>query len=92
MLGRAIKKIASTKGLEVIVQGPGDLSASLEHIIKMKHTEVVEAVNQIVKVVYSHPGMILGYQIMNPADLDRYREKVAQLIIPSQDTRFICQA
>jgi 4-hydroxy-2-oxoheptanedioate aldolase len=87
-----IDEIAGVEGLDVIFPGPGDLSASLGYIGQMKHPEVVEAVSKIAQVVHSRPGMVLGYQIMDPADMERCIELGAQLIILSQDTRVFYQA
>jgi len=87
-----IEEIVAVEGLDMIFPGPGDLSASLGHIGQMQHPAVVEAVNHIANVVHSCPGMVLGYQIMNPADMDRCLELGAQLIILSQDTRIFYHA
>jgi 2-keto-3-deoxy-L-rhamnonate aldolase RhmA len=59
---------------------------------QMQHPAVVEAVDRIADAVHARPGLVLGYQIMEPAQIDRPRSLGAQLIILSQDSRILFQA
>ncbi|MGQ9586359.1 MAG: aldolase/citrate lyase family protein [Anaerolineae bacterium] len=88
----AIEEIVAVPGLDVVFPGPGDLSASMGLLGQPQHPSVQAAVNRVVEVVRSRPGLVLGYQVMDPAQVGRCQELGASIIILSQDTRVVYQA
>src|SRR5690606_33889913 len=60
----AIDEIVTVPGLDVILPGPGDLSASLGFIGQPQHPEVQKAVERVRQAVRAQ-GLQLGYHIMD---------------------------
>ena len=48
--------------------------------------------DRVAQAVRARPGLVLGHQIMDPAQMDRCRELGARMIILSQDTGILYSA
>ena len=88
----AIEEIAAVPGLDILLPGSGDLSASLGLLGQPDHPAVQAAVNRIVQAVRSHPHLRLGFHIMHPSEMERCRDLGATFIVYSQDSRILFQA
>lgn len=88
----SIDDIVSVDGLDLVFPGPGDLSASMGLIGQMQHPLVQEAVDRIAAAVHAQPGLMLAYQIMEPAQIGRCKDLDARMVIFAQDSRVLYRA
>lgn len=87
----AIEDIVAVPGLDVIMPGPGDLSASLGVLGQPQHAKVQEALKRVQQAVQTQ-SLPLGFHIMDTAQMQLCRQLGATFIIYSQDSRILLQA
>lgn len=80
-----IEAIAQVAGVDAVLVGPNDLSASLGHLGEPAHPEVVAAIERVTKAC-QNAGMPLGIFGMNAAAVKPYLEAGYTLIVCSVDT------
>ncbi|HBY99275.1 MAG: aldolase/citrate lyase family protein [Ardenticatenaceae bacterium] len=88
----AVEAIVAVPGLDIVVPGPGDLSASLGLLGQSDHPTVREEVERIARAVRAQSGLELGYHIVSPVQVHRSRALGARFLIYSQDSRVLCDA
>lgn len=88
----AIEEIVEIAGLDVVVPGPGDLSAALGLVGQMQHPTVQEGVDRVAKAVRSRPELVLGCFMTDPAQMCRCQDLGARFILLSQDSRLLFNA
>ncbi len=84
-----IEAIADVQGLDVIMPGPGDLSASLGVIGQSQDPKVQAAVSRVAEVAGARGQHTVGFYIADPAQMKRCRELGARFILFSQDSRVL---
>ncbi len=80
-----IEAIAQIEGIDAVLVGPNDLSASLGHLGDMAHPDVVAAIDRVTDAC-RRAGMPLGIFGMNPAAVKPYLERGYTLIVCGVDT------
>jgi 2-keto-3-deoxy-L-rhamnonate aldolase RhmA len=80
-----IEAIVQVAGIDAVLVGPNDLSASLGHLGDMAHPDVVAAIERVTEVC-RRAGMPLGIFGMNPAAVKPYIERGYTLIVCGVDT------
>ena len=80
-----IEAIVQVTGVDAVLVGPNDLSASLGHLGDMAHPEVVAAIDRVTEVC-RRAGMPLGIFGMTPAAVKPYFERGYTLIVCGIDT------
>ncbi len=80
-----IEAIVQVAGVDAVLVGPNDLSASLGHLGDPAHPDVVAAIDRVTEVC-RRTGMPLGIFGMNPAAVKPYLERGYTLIVCSVDT------
>lgn len=88
----AIEDIVAVPGLDIIWPGAGDLSAGLGLPGQPQHPRVQAKVEQVAEAVRDRRDLVLGYHIMDPAQLERCEELGARFIVLSQDSRVLFHA
>ncbi len=80
-----IEAIVQVAGVDAVLVGPNDLSASLGHLGDPAHPDVVAAIDRVTEVC-RRTGMPLGIFGMNPAAVKPYLERGYTLIVCGVDT------
>jgi 2-keto-3-deoxy-L-rhamnonate aldolase RhmA len=80
-----IEAIAQVVGVDAVLVGPNDLSASLGHLGDLAHPEVVAAIDRVTEVC-QRVGMPLGIFGMNLAAVKPYLDRGYTLIVCGVDT------
>jgi 2-keto-3-deoxy-L-rhamnonate aldolase RhmA len=80
-----IEAIVQVEGIDAVLVGPNDLSASLGHLGDLAHPDVVAAIDRVTEVC-RHVGMPLGIFGMAPEAVNPYLERGYTLIVCSVDT------
>ena len=80
-----IEAIAQVAGVDAVLVGPNDLSASLGHLGDLAHPDVAAAIDRVTEVC-RRAGMPLGIFGMNPAAVKPYLDRGYTLIACSVDT------
>jgi 2-dehydro-3-deoxyglucarate aldolase len=88
---RNIDRIAQVPGLDAVLIGPYDLSASLGHPGDLAHPDFRDAVDRITSACQAH-GMPLGIFGMNAEAVRPYMARGYSLILMSVDTLLLGQA
>jgi 2-keto-3-deoxy-L-rhamnonate aldolase RhmA len=86
-----IEELARVPGLDAIIIGPYDLSASLGQIGQVNHPEVVDAINHVTEVC-QEAEIVLGIVGLTAEAVKPYIEKGFSLIIAGVDTVMLGQA
>jgi len=86
-----IDQIARVEGLDAVLVGPYDLSASLGRIGQVDHPEVVSAIEHVTQVCLD-AGVALGIFGVSAEAVKPYLDKGYTLIIASVDTVMLGQA
>jgi 2-keto-3-deoxy-L-rhamnonate aldolase RhmA len=86
-----IGQIAATPGIDAILIGPYDLSASLGHIGEVAHSEVKDAISSI-RAACINAGVRLGIFGVNPDAVLPYMQNGFTLITAGVDTLLLHQA
>ena len=86
-----IDEIATVSGVDAILIGPYDLSASLGHTGDVMHTAVQSAIQQICQACHSHDTR-LGIFGVCAADVEPYKKLGFTLLTVGVDTLFIDSA
>ncbi len=80
-----IEAIVQVAGIDAVLVGPNDLSASLGHLGDPAHPEVVAAIDRVTEAC-RRAGMPLGIFGMNPIAVKPYLERGYTLIVCGVDT------
>jgi 2-keto-3-deoxy-L-rhamnonate aldolase RhmA len=80
-----IEAIAQVPGVDAVLLGPYDLSASLGRMGQIDHPEVVEAIEHITNTCLA-AGVPLGYFGVTPEAVKPYIKKGYTLIVAGVDT------
>lgn len=86
-----IDEITALPGIDAILIGPYDLSASLGHIGDVEHAEVVDAIDTVAGAC-RHAGIKLGIFGITPEAVRPYMDKGFTLITVGVDSLFLNQA
>ena len=86
-----IEEIVKVRGIDAVLVGPYDLSASLGRIGEVDHPEVVNAIEHVTRVCQD-AGVALGIFGVSTAAVRPYIEKGYTLIIAGVDTLMLGQA
>jgi 4-hydroxy-2-oxoheptanedioate aldolase len=88
----AIEEIVEVDGLDVVLPGPGDLSASMGLLGQLQHPKVQESVARVAKAVHARPGLVLGCFVTDPSQICRCEELDARFVVFGQDSRHLFNA
>ncbi len=86
-----IDEITALPGIDAILIGPYDLSASLGHIGDVEHAEVIEAIDTVAGAC-RQAGIKLGIFGITPEAVRPYMDKGFTLITVGVDSLFLNQA
>lgn len=87
----AIEEIAAVEGVDAIFVGPSDLAASLGHLGKPGHPEVVAAVGDAITRIAA-TGKAAGVFATDPASAQAYAAKGARFLAVGVDTLLLRNA
>jgi 2-dehydro-3-deoxyglucarate aldolase len=88
---RNIESIVGVPGVDAVLVGPYDLSASLGRIGEVDHPEVVSAIDRVTQVCHQ-AGVHLGIFGVSPDAVQPYIDEGYTLIIAGVDTLMLGQA
>lgn len=83
-----IEEIVQVPGIDSVLLGPYDLSASLGHMGDLDHPEVVAAIDHITRTC-QNAGLPLGYFNVTAETVKPFIEKGYTLIVAGVDTLFL---
>ncbi len=89
--GAAIEEIV-TSGLDVVIPGPADLSASLGVPGQFQHPSVTDMADRVMKAASGSGRAVAGMYVANPAHAEQWIRKGARVIVYGIDTRVMCDA
>ena len=89
---RSVREILAVPGIDVIVLGPMDLSASMGLLGQLDHTQVVEAIEHVVAEAHQ-AGITVGIPVDAPPDVvARWVQKGEEFIFVAEDHSMLRRA